>query len=65
MQRVAMKANANLTITGDTVVLVPYRKEHVELYHTWMQDQHLQETTASEPLTLEQEYEMQAKSSPV
>ena len=31
-----MKVNANTTITGDKVKLVPYRKEHVPCYHTWM-----------------------------
>jgi Acetyltransferase (GNAT) domain len=55
-----MRINENTTITGERVVLVPYRKEHVERYHEWMQDPALQEATASEPLTLEQEYEMQA-----
>eukprot|EP00899_Mesostigma_viride_P018323 jgi/Mesvir1/26492/Mv25606-RA.1 len=54
-----MKANSNLRIEGERVVLVPYRRCHVEVYHAWMQDPFLQETTASEPLTLEQEYEMQ------
>lgn len=54
-----MKVNYNTTIDGRLVKLVPYRKEHVQLYHTWMQDPALQEATASEPLTLEQEYEMQ------
>lgn len=28
--------NSNLTITGERVVLVPYRKEHVPVYHGWM-----------------------------
>ena len=31
-----MKINANVTLTGNNVVLVPYRKEHVPLYHSWM-----------------------------
>lgn len=54
-----MRINANTRIVGQSVVLVPYRPEHVALYHEWMQSPFLQETTASEPLTLEQEYEMQ------
>lgn len=31
-----MKINANVTLTGNNVILVPYRKEHVLLYHSWM-----------------------------
>ncbi|KAG1664190.1 hypothetical protein FOA52_011368 [Chlamydomonas sp. UWO 241] len=54
-----MRANRNLVITGLAVSLVPYRREHVDLYHTWMQDPYLQATTESEPLSLEEEYEMQ------
>lgn len=46
-------------IRGDKVVLVPYREEHVEKYHQWMSDPRLLQLTASEPLTLEEEYEMQ------
>ena len=37
-----MRANANLCIRGQRVLLVPYRREHVELYHRWMQDPVLQ-----------------------
>ncbi len=45
-----MKANSNLVIEGSAVMLVPYRHEHVELYHRWMADPFLQQTTESEPL---------------
>ncbi|CAO1630478.1 unnamed protein product [Jaminaea pallidilutea] len=55
-----MRLNETTVLVGDKVVLVPYRREHVAKYNAWMQDPVLQETTASEPLTLEQEYEMQA-----
>ncbi|VDC03221.1 unnamed protein product [Peniophora sp. CBMAI 1063] len=56
-----MLANQNIAIVSDRVVLVPYRKEHVAKYHEWMQDPELQEQTASEPLTLEEEYDMQRR----
>lgn len=59
--RFQMKTNYNTTVEGDKVLLVPYRKEHVEKYHQWMQCPHLQEATASEPLTIEEEYNMQHK----
>lgn len=54
-----MRLNAHTAVVGDTVVLVPYRVEHVEKYHAWMQSVELRELTASEELTLEQEYAMQ------
>ncbi|KZV75300.1 hypothetical protein PENSPDRAFT_624732 [Peniophora sp. CONT] len=54
-----MRANQNIAIVSDRVVLVPYRKEHVPKYNEWMQDPELQEQTASEPLTLDEEYAMQ------
>ncbi|KAJ1675221.1 N-acetyltransferase 9, partial [Spiromyces aspiralis] len=54
-----MKINANTVLIGSRVVLVPYEKEHVPTYHQWMKDPLLQELTASEPLTLEEEYQMQ------
>ncbi|GBF93906.1 N-acetyltransferase [Raphidocelis subcapitata] len=53
-----MRVNANTTITGQRVVLVPYRREHVPRYHEWMQSEELQELTASEPLSLAEEYAM-------
>ncbi|XP_028164502.1 N-acetyltransferase 9-like protein isoform X1 [Ostrinia furnacalis] len=54
-----MKFNSNTKIVGTNVLLVPYEKHHVPKYHTWMTNKELQKLTASEPLTLEQEYEMQ------
>ncbi|KAL3666858.1 hypothetical protein V7S43_007808 [Phytophthora oleae] len=54
-----MKANAGVVITGEQVTLVPYEKEHVSKYHNWMKDPWLQEMTASEPLSIEEEFEMQ------
>ncbi|KAL9457374.1 hypothetical protein AB3S75_006423 [Citrus x aurantiifolia] len=47
-----------VSLEGEKLILVPYMKEHVPKYHQWMQDPFLLETTASEPLTLEQEYQM-------
>lgn len=40
-------------------MLVPYNENHVPRYHEWMKSPALQQLTASEPLTLEQEYDMQ------
>lgn len=54
-----MKANSNITLLGTNVVLVPYRREHVPIYHSWMKSAELQQATASEPLTEEAEYKMQ------
>lgn len=48
-----------LSLVGERVILVPYMKEHVPKYHAWMQDPGILQATASEPLTLDQEYEMQ------
>ena len=56
-----MKINENLCLIGNNVVLVPYKKHHVEKYHEWMQSEELLEKTASEPLTLDEEFEMQHK----
>ncbi|XP_054455095.1 N-acetyltransferase 9 [Anoplopoma fimbria] len=54
-----MKINENSLLEGNKVVLVPYDAEHVPRYHEWMKSPELQQLTASEPLTLEQEYDMQ------
>ncbi|XP_075558183.1 microtubule-associated Nat9 isoform X1 [Dermacentor variabilis] len=54
-----MRINAKTQVWSQSVVLVPYREYHVAKYHEWMKDPYLQAMTASEPLSLEQEYEMQ------
>lgn len=54
-----MRVNANTLLEGRRVVLVPYEREHVPRYHMWMQSAELQKLTASEPLSLEQEFAMQ------
>jgi len=51
----------NRRIIGNKVILVPYSAQHVPKYHEWMKDPTLQYLTASEPLTLEEEFEMQRK----
>ncbi|XP_015690399.1 N-acetyltransferase 9-like protein isoform X1 [Oryza brachyantha] len=43
---------------GERAVLVPYLREHVPRYHEWMQDPALLEATASEPLSLDQEFDV-------
>lgn len=54
-----MHINASTCIRAGPVVLVPYCPHHVEKYHTWMQSEELLELTASEPLSLDEEYAMQ------
>jgi len=39
--------------------LVPYREHHVAKYHGWMQDEAMLEATASEAMSLKEEYAMQ------
>ena len=51
-----MRVNESLLVQGPLVRLVPYRREHVPQYHTWMQDPALLEQTCSEPLSLEEEF---------
>ncbi|VEN36467.1 unnamed protein product [Callosobruchus maculatus] len=54
-----MYINKDTIITGKNVVLIPYKKDHVLKYHEWMKSEELQKLTASEPLSLEEEYDMQ------
>ncbi|XP_038208687.1 N-acetyltransferase 9 [Zerene cesonia] len=54
-----MKINSNIKIAGEKVILVPYTELHVPRYHEWMKSEELQQLTASEPLSLAEEYEMQ------
>lgn len=48
-----------LSLEGSKVILVAYMKQHVFNYHQWMQDPDLLQATGSEPLTLQEEYQMQ------
>ncbi|SCV68414.1 BQ2448_535 [Microbotryum intermedium] len=54
-----MLENQSIALLGPRVILVPYRRHHVERYHEWMSDPAVREATASEPLTLQEEFEMQ------
>mmetsp|Transcript_14144 Transcript_14144/g.21727 ORF Transcript_14144/g.21727 Transcript_14144/m.21727 type:complete len:245 (-) Transcript_14144:194-928(-) len=54
-----MRLNYDTVLAGSKAVLVPYRPEHVPTYHKWMLDSHLLEMTGSEPLTMEEEIDMQ------
>ncbi|KAF7175691.1 hypothetical protein CNMCM7691_009698 [Aspergillus felis] len=54
-----MRLNAKTAISTSRVLLVPYSSWHVPRYHEWMKDEEIQAATASEPLTLEEEYAMQ------
>lgn len=53
-----MKKNG-VSLEGERVILVPYMEAHVPKYHQWMKDPALLQATGSEPLTLDQEYQMQ------
>ncbi|CAN1288777.1 N-acetyltransferase 9-like protein [Linum perenne] len=50
---------AAVSLEGEKVILVPYMEAHVPKYHQWMQDPALLQATGSEPLSLEEEYDMQ------
>ncbi|XP_017122597.1 N-acetyltransferase 9-like protein [Drosophila elegans] len=54
-----MHLNEQIKILGRRIILVPYESRHVEKYHKWMSNDTLRQLTASEELTLDEEYEMQ------
>ncbi|MFH4975809.1 hypothetical protein AB6A40_002518 [Gnathostoma spinigerum] len=54
-----MIINSNTKIVGNAIILVPYEKKHVAKYHSWMENEELRRLTASERLSLEEEYRMQ------
>jgi predicted nicotinamide N-methyase/RimJ/RimL family protein N-acetyltransferase len=54
-----MRDNWEISLHNGSCVLVPYRQQHVQKYHEWMQSEALLKATASEPLSLKEEYKMQ------
>ncbi|PGH15661.1 hypothetical protein AJ79_02255 [Helicocarpus griseus UAMH5409] len=54
-----MLINEKTALSSSRVLLVPYSKHHVPRYHEWMKDPEIQQATASEPLSLSEEYAMQ------
>ncbi|KAL2128897.1 hypothetical protein VTI74DRAFT_8492 [Chaetomium olivicolor] len=54
-----MKLNEFTAVSTAKALLVPYDHRHVLTYHAWMEDPAIQEATASERLTLAEEYENQ------
>lgn len=54
-----MKLNQYIKIIGSKIILVSYKKEHVPKYNEWMKNEELLRLTASDPLTLQEEYVMQ------
>ncbi|CAI2349644.1 unnamed protein product [Caenorhabditis sp. 36 PRJEB53466] len=54
-----MKINEKVRIIGRKCELVPYEAAHVPKYHKWMEDEEIRRLTGSEPLSLEEEFEMQ------
>ncbi|KAL7727898.1 hypothetical protein ACLKA6_019462 [Drosophila palustris] len=54
-----MRLNEHTKLLGQRVVLVPYEARHVPKYHEWMSCPTLRNLTASDELSLSEEYEMQ------
>ncbi|KAK4104864.1 hypothetical protein N658DRAFT_513653 [Parathielavia hyrcaniae] len=54
-----MRLNESAAVSTTKALLVPYDRRHVLTYHAWMEDPAIQEATASERLTLDEEYENQ------
>ncbi|EDV92771.1 N-acetyltransferase 9-like protein [Drosophila grimshawi] len=54
-----MRLNEQTKLLGQRVVLVPYEARHVPKYHEWMSSATLRSQTASDELTLSEEYAMQ------
>ncbi|RKF63318.1 N-acetyltransferase 9-like protein [Erysiphe neolycopersici] len=54
-----MRINEGVAITNSKVLLVPYEMRHVPIYHEWMKSEEIRLATASEPLSLAEEYNMQ------
>ncbi|CAJ2507779.1 Uu.00g089650.m01.CDS01 [Anthostomella pinea] len=54
-----MRLNENIAVSTPKVLLVPYEARHVLKYHEWMQDPAIREATASDQLSLDEEYENQ------
>ncbi|KAI0866045.1 acetyltransferase domain-containing protein [Xylaria cubensis] len=54
-----MRVNENTAVSTSKILLVPYDAYHVERYHEWMQNESLREATASDLLSLDEEYENQ------
>ncbi|CAM9477004.1 unnamed protein product [Chrysoparadoxa australica] len=54
-----MLDNWEIALRGPKTLLVPYHERYVKLYHSWMEDPWLRETTCSEQLSLEEEFTMQ------
>ncbi|KAI1754559.1 acetyltransferase domain-containing protein [Xylaria castorea] len=54
-----MRVNENTAVSTSKILLVPYDAHHVERYHEWMQNESLREATASDLLSLDEEYENQ------